>query len=297
METLTRVLARQVYNLDLNDLPLDRLAEQKSKRGRKPASTSISRPESTNQTQQMKNNRQDSVLPSQNNRKIRLVRSFSDGALIKRNKKRIKFLRQCKSMDLLLNHDTESTDRTRSPSPAPSSGMESNSIKDSPIQLDVIDNNQSSLMESQQDVLENRGVVCGGMVRGWLPDVAVILWRRMLGALGDINTIQDAKLHAQVFDYLIKLTDTLIKIKQNQGVCVDNVIPPSSELIPPITLIIPWCFGALMLPDGYEAGKLNSLRLLCTITLNCDVKYRSYLAHFYRFIHSGENFCLNSVRF
>ena len=24
METLTRVLARQVYNLDLNDLPLDR---------------------------------------------------------------------------------------------------------------------------------------------------------------------------------------------------------------------------------------------------------------------------------
>lgn len=36
METLTRVLARQVYNLDLNDLPLDRLSEraQKKKRGR-----------------------------------------------------------------------------------------------------------------------------------------------------------------------------------------------------------------------------------------------------------------------
>ena len=34
METLTRVLARQVYNLDLNDLPLDRLSEQKEKRRR-----------------------------------------------------------------------------------------------------------------------------------------------------------------------------------------------------------------------------------------------------------------------
>lgn len=34
METLTRVLARQVYNLDLNDLPLDRLSEQKAKRRR-----------------------------------------------------------------------------------------------------------------------------------------------------------------------------------------------------------------------------------------------------------------------
>merc|ERR1719189_2587694 len=34
METLTRVLARQVYNLDLNDLPLDRLSEQKQKKRR-----------------------------------------------------------------------------------------------------------------------------------------------------------------------------------------------------------------------------------------------------------------------
>lgn len=34
METLTRVLARQVYNLDLHDLPLDRLSEQKEKRRR-----------------------------------------------------------------------------------------------------------------------------------------------------------------------------------------------------------------------------------------------------------------------
>jgi len=34
METLTRVLARHVYNLDLTSLPLDRLTEQKAKRKR-----------------------------------------------------------------------------------------------------------------------------------------------------------------------------------------------------------------------------------------------------------------------
>lgn len=42
------------------------------------------------------------------------------------------------SLDNLHQPDTESADRTRSPSPAPSSGMESTSIKDSPIQLDVL---------------------------------------------------------------------------------------------------------------------------------------------------------------
>lgn len=31
METLTRVLARHLYNLDLANLPLDRLTEQKAK--------------------------------------------------------------------------------------------------------------------------------------------------------------------------------------------------------------------------------------------------------------------------
>lgn len=40
----------------------------------------------------------------------------------------------------------------------------------------------------------------GGSVKGWLPDVAVVLWRRMLGALGNINTIADTVIHAQVSD-------------------------------------------------------------------------------------------------
>ena len=44
-----------------------------------------------------------------------------------------------------------------------------------------------------------RSVMSGGTVKGWLPDVAVVLWRRMLGSLGNINAIQDTSIHAQIY--------------------------------------------------------------------------------------------------
>lgn len=179
--------------------------------------------------------------------------------------------------------DNESTDRTRSPSPAPSSGLESTSIKDSPIQLDVL----ADASAAQDDRGENRGIVCGGSVRGWLPDVAVILWRRMLSALGDINQISEPRLHAEVFDYLVHLTDTLIKIKQNQGIGDSLSTPEPPELVPPITLIIPWCFETLLLPQEFQTGRLSALRLLCTITLNCEAQNRNYLPQFYRTLHTA----------
>lgn len=59
---------------------------------------------------------------------------------------------------------------------------------------------------------DRRSVMSGGSIRGWLPDVAVVLWRRMLGALGDINSIRDPSLHTQVFQYLVELGDTLTKV-------------------------------------------------------------------------------------
>jgi hypothetical protein len=55
--------------------------------------------------------------------------------------------------------------------------------------------------------------MAGGSVRGWLPDVAVVLWRRMLGALGDVNQLTNPALHSQVFEYLVELCDTLAKVR------------------------------------------------------------------------------------
>ncbi|CAH1981298.1 unnamed protein product [Acanthoscelides obtectus] len=302
LETLTRVLARHVYNLDLTDLPLDRLNE-KTKRGRKgPIKTENNIPSNSN-GQHSSVCRQDSSLPDghciSKRSRAAIPRSYSETSLtLKRRSTLVKQEvvnnknRRSRSLETLSaaigaasQHDADSADCTRSPSPAPSSGLESTSVKDSPMQLDVLVGGGGS-GDGHQD--SDRGVVCGGTVRGWLPDVAVILWRRMLGALGDVNQISDPKLHAQVFDYLVKLTDTLIKISQNQGVSPDNMSTPQApELVPPLTLVLPWCFGALTLPDTYEVGKLSALRLLCTITLNCDAKHRTYLPKFYWFLHSA----------
>ncbi|KAL3287319.1 hypothetical protein HHI36_001794 [Cryptolaemus montrouzieri] len=295
MDTLTRVLAKHVYDLDLTDLPLDRLAEQKNKRiGRRP----MSRPESclagpSFETCHSGTSRQDSITTEEHpvmRRRPTLSRSSSDPDLYEKQKhrnrpKNVSYPkhRRSLSLDSLMPHDAEPIDRSRSPSPAPSSGVECNSIKDSPLQLDMMAEHHHQLENSFG---EHRGVVCGGNVRGWLPDVAVILWRRMLGALGDINNISEPKLHFQVFQYLVKLTDTLIKMKRNQGVSFDNLSTPQPpDLVPPLTLILPWCFGALMLPNAYEIGKLDALRLMCTITVNCDSKFRTYLPQFYYFLH------------
>ncbi|KAJ8941931.1 hypothetical protein NQ318_013264 [Aromia moschata] len=296
METLTRVLARHVYDLDLTDLPLDRLNEHKSKRGRR----GVSRPENSapsgvSEAGHPAVSRQDSSLPDghapSKRARLGLPRSYSETNLtLKRRATYVRHQnskhRRSKSLDALPSPDAESSDRTRSPSPAPSSGLESNSIKDSPIQLDMLASEGQH--GGPEPSGESRGVVCGGAVRGWLPDVAVILWRRMLGALGDVNRVAEPQLHAQAFEYLVRLSETLIRIQRNQGVSTDNASTPQApELVPPLTLVLPWCFGALMLPDTFEAGKLNALRLLCTITVNCDARHRTYLPQFYRFLHSA----------
>jgi len=60
---------------------------------------------------------------------------------------------------------------------------------------------------------EHRSVMAGGNLRGWCPEVVVVLWRRMLGALGDVNRLVHPNLHVQVFEHLIELSQTLLKVK------------------------------------------------------------------------------------
>lgn len=64
METLTRVLARHVYNLDLTDLPLDRVVDLKGKRVRKLTNrTETSAPGSLCESGHNSVSRQDSCAP------------------------------------------------------------------------------------------------------------------------------------------------------------------------------------------------------------------------------------------
>jgi len=55
-------------------------------------------------------------------------------------------------------------------------------------------------------------VLAGGTLTGWTPEVAVVLWQRMLGSLGNINQIRDPRMHEHVYEYLCDLVDTLIKV-------------------------------------------------------------------------------------
>lgn len=65
-----------------------------------------------------------------------------------------------------------------------------------------------------EKVTNKKSVMSGGDVRGWTPDVAAILWRRMLSALGDVNSLENPLLHEQVFQYLLDLSTTMTKVNQ-----------------------------------------------------------------------------------
>lgn len=301
METLTRVLARHVYNLELGDLPLDRMNDQKT---RKRKGLVRSKNDScTNETDHPKS----SVVSHESEKSIcscnHIRRSISDNNLIKRNSEEknqsidyddmveIKLkddkplIRKWRSMDSVggfkVSHSSSyfgSGHVTRSPSPAPSSGVESNSFKESPIQIDVLNN----------ETAENDGksVMSGGSLRGWSPDAAAILWLRMLGAMGDVNKIAEPVIHSHVFNLLIELYDTLAKIRLNQGILEDSQQP---DYVPPLTIFAPWCFQALKMSEEYHSGKLNAYRLLCNMALlNNDIRlHPKFLSLFFTVVHEG----------
>jgi len=57
-----------------------------------------------------------------------------------------------------------------------------------------------------------KSVMSGGEIKGWTPDVAAILWRRMLSALGDVNKLENPVLHERVFQYLLDLNATMTRV-------------------------------------------------------------------------------------
>lgn len=359
MQTLTRVMARQVYNLNLQDLPLDRLAEQKGKRRRGAITlqTSESQRDSAilSHTVKIEANDEPNEQPYESSTVERqrtisgatqLNRSYSEGNLSlaaprkSRARQRIKVtskvptlpsnvesslnkllssvpanlsvstealnasrlsqsssdgsnqMRRALSLDSIRYQALgESTRGSRTPSPT-ASGIESGSIKDT-IQLDMLAGDSSSI-DTQDDgnipSADRRSILMGGLARGWLPDVAAVMWKRMLGALGDVNKILNPKLHAQVFKHLVDITDSLIKIRQNQGISSDNQSTPNPPtLVPPIGIFSAWCYGALSLDYQYRDGKLWALQMLCSIVKYGPPLGNDQLPLFYHALHQGEN--------
>lgn len=379
MQTLTRVMARQVYNLNLQDLPLDRLAEAKGKRRRagvtgvsggsvwQQGSTSggIAGGNGSNggsigggsgailkstkiSDQGGSRDQQRSSVPGTPS----LNRSYSEGSLApfrkSRPRKRLKStsssskvptlprnveyslnrmisstpvhlsissetlnnskisqsgnagscgtFRRAISLDSIRQNieveESESARGSRTPSPTASSGIDGGSIKDSPMQIDVMvsDANSIDVHDDGESITsaDRRSILLGGTARGWLPDVAAVMWKRMLGALGDVNKILNPKLHAQVFKHLVDITESLIKIRLNQGISTDNMTTPVlPKLVPPIFIVTPWCYGALSLESQYREGKLWALQLLCTIARHGPPFGQEQLPLFYHALHQA----------
>ncbi|XP_053317313.1 ral GTPase-activating protein subunit alpha-2 isoform X2 [Spea bombifrons] len=148
------------------------------------------------------------------------------------------------------------------------------------------------LTDSSECLAGNGSIISGGNLTGWHPDSAAVLWRRILGILGDVNNIKSAKIHAKVFGYLYELWFKLAKIRDNLSISLDNQSsPPPPILIPPLRMFASWLFQATTLPNEYKEGKLQAYKLICgMMTRRQDVLPNSdVLVHFYHVMHTGLN--------
>lgn len=148
----------------------------------------------------------------------------------------------------------------------------------------------SNLTDSRECLADDCSIIAGGNLTGWHPDSAAVLWRRVLGILGDVNNIQSPKIHAKVFGYLYELWYKLAKIRDNLAISLDNQSSPSPPLlIPPLRMFASWLFKATTLPNEYKEGKLQAYKLICAMmTRRQDVLPNSdFLVHFYLVMHLG----------
>ncbi|KAM4770900.1 ral GTPase-activating protein subunit alpha-2 [Rhinophrynus dorsalis] len=158
--------------------------------------------------------------------------------------------------------------------------------------LQLSPSDAAPLTDSSECLAGDCSIIAGGNLTGWHPDSAAVLWRRILGILGDVNSIQSSKIHAKVFGYLCELWYKLAKIRDNLSISLDNQSSPAPPvLIPPLRMFISWLFKATTLPTEYKEGKLQAYKLICgMMTRRQDVLPNSdVLVHFYLIMHNGLN--------
>lgn len=68
--------------------------------------------------------------------------------------------------------------------------------------------------DSSECLADDVSIIAGGTLTGWHADSAFVLWRRILGILGEVNSIRCPKIHAKVFSYLYELWHKLAKVSR-----------------------------------------------------------------------------------
>uniref|UniRef100_A0A8D3A8C6 Ral GTPase activating protein catalytic subunit alpha 2 n=1 Tax=Scophthalmus maximus TaxID=52904 RepID=A0A8D3A8C6_SCOMX len=339
MDSLTAVLARSVYGLDMGSLPLDKLSEQKEKkqRGRgviqdSQKAAAVARSFSLS----WRNHGEQGGPGVQEPMRIRsATTSGAPGVENARNNVRQKASGKCLCSHCVLqiHQGRQKQKKQRAlkhyfmsfihvihpPYPGESISSETSNgyLNEAEVTWQAFDEEadtqstqsahmdvttdpqgQGSLLLSHNEALadsseclaDDVSIIAGGTLSGWHADSAFVLWRRILGILGDVNSIRCPKIHGKVFSYLYELWHKLAKIRDNLGISVDNQSsPPQPAFIPPLRMLASWLFRATMLPAEYKAGKLQAYKLICEMmTRHQDVLPNSdFLVHLYYIIHKG----------
>ncbi|PNI39516.1 RALGAPA2 isoform 2 [Pan troglodytes] len=348
MDSLTAVLARTVYGVEMTNLPLDKLSEQKEKKQRGKEVEECQQSENApaagsghltvGQQQQVLRSSSTSDIPepqcsdSSQGQKAENTQnsSSSEPQPIQENKGHVKrehegitilVRRSSSPAELDLKDDLQQTQgkcRERQKSESTNSDTTLGCTNEAELSMgpwqtceedpelntptDVVADadarhwlqlsptDASNLTDSSECLTDDCSIIAGGSLTGWHPDSAAVLWRRVLGILGDVNNIQSPKIHARVFCYLYELWYKLAKIRDNLAISLDNQSSPSPPvLIPPLRMFASWLFKAATLPNEYKEGKLQAYRLICAMmTRRQDVLPNSdFLVHFYLVMHLG----------
>uniref|UniRef100_A0A8C6PSB3 Ral GTPase activating protein catalytic subunit alpha 2 n=1 Tax=Nothobranchius furzeri TaxID=105023 RepID=A0A8C6PSB3_NOTFU len=324
MDSMTAVLARSVYGLDMANLPLDKLSEQKEKkqRGRgviqdSQKSSAVARSFSLS----WRNQGEHGGPGGQEPMRIRsATTSGAPGVEKARNNVRQKAsdLEECQlsecggeeelgGMESPLPRSSSTSDITQQLSDT-LPGTHTHTHTHTPglslthslpafrtvftvfLRMFIVKPKLSDPADSSECLADDVSIIAGGTLTGWHPDSAFVLWRRILGILGDVNNIRSPKIHAKVFSYLYELWHKLAKIRDNLGISVDNQSsPPQPLFIPPLRMLASWLFRATVMPAEYKAGKLWAFKLICEMmTRHQDVLPNSdFLVHLYHIMHKG----------
>uniref|UniRef100_A0A8D2H3S9 Ral GTPase activating protein catalytic subunit alpha 2 n=1 Tax=Urocitellus parryii TaxID=9999 RepID=A0A8D2H3S9_UROPR len=293
MDSLTAVLARTVYGVEMTNLPLDKLSEQKEKKQRgkgcvidSQKGTTVGRSFSLSWR-----SHPDVTEP------MRFRSATTSGApgvekarnIVRQKATEVEECQQSENVPvaesghLMVGQQqvlrSSSTSDITEPLCSDSSQGAVSSVIDSECRFWLEVGNYSS-----ECLADDCSIIAGGNLTGWHPDSAAVLWRRVLGILGDVNNIQSPKIHAKtILKYCCnKWNVTFLKI-----LFFSSPSPP--VLIPPLRMFASWLFKATTLPNEYKEGKLQAYRLICAMmTRRQDVLPNSdFLVHFYLVMHLG----------
>eukprot|EP00118_Oscarella_pearsei_P026270 m.309686 g.309686 ORF g.309686 m.309686 type:complete len:2118 (+) comp47370_c0_seq1:63-6416(+) len=137
---------------------------------------------------------------------------------------------------------------------------------------------------------KEKSVVAGGKKIGWSDVAAAVLWRQMLGILGNVNDIEDPRIHKEAMECLDNVWDALYKLRQNQGIMSeDGTAGKDPVYSPPLFALSATVFQAAAMPEQFKGGRVIAYQLMCSMFVRRHDHLPSLdlLDHFYRLMHIG----------